>query len=66
MTKELNRAVSMHSVLNSVISKFSDVFQKECRTIETLDDLLQKNSDIPLKPPPELRRMRNEKEIFWA
>jgi len=66
MANELTQPVGMQEVVAAVIRKFSDVFQKECQTVESLDDLLQNNKDIPMKPPSELRKLQNEEETFWA
>jgi lipoyl(octanoyl) transferase len=66
MDKKFNGAIAIESVINSVIANFAEVFQKECRRVETLDELLDKNSDIPSKPPCEFRKMHNEEETFWA
>ena len=66
MERELNGAIPMERVIKSVIASSAEVFQKECQQLETLDDLLQKKFDVPLKLPSEFRKMHNEEETFWA
>jgi lipoyl(octanoyl) transferase len=66
MSKELSRTVSVQELVDPVIRNFSAVFQTDCRTLHSLDDLLHKNSDVPMKVPVELRKVRHEEETFWA
>jgi lipoyl(octanoyl) transferase len=66
MAKELGRELSLQEVAHSISRHFGVVFESQMLWLESLDALLGDPVGVPLKPPEELRQLRNEKDIFWA
>lgn len=66
MQKELGREVALADVANYVSRNFGQVFESQILWLESLDVLLGQSVGVPMRPPDELRKMRNEDEIFLA
>lgn len=66
MAKELGNSVSISEVTTSVIRHFGVVFQNQILWLENLNALLEGTVGVPMKPPAELRKLRNEQESFQA
>jgi lipoyl(octanoyl) transferase len=66
MAKELDKPISMQDVAQAVARNFGTVFQSQILWLESLDALLGPSIGVPLKPPAELRKLRNEEDTFWA
>jgi lipoyl(octanoyl) transferase len=66
MAKELGGPASLESVAHSVSRNFGTVFASQILWLETLDALLHEPSDVPMRPPEELRRLRGEEDSLWA
>jgi lipoyl(octanoyl) transferase len=67
MEKELGRQLSLQEVAHSVSRNFGVVFQSQMLWLETLDSLLGHSVGVPMKPPSELRKLRNTTEdTFWV
>lgn len=64
MAKELGQSVSLPEVAHSISRNFGVVFQSQMLWLETLDSLLGHSVGVPMKPPAELRKLRNEEDIF--
>jgi lipoyl(octanoyl) transferase len=65
MAKALGEEIPLEEVAQSAARNFGVVFHREIHWLETFDALLG-NTDIPLKPPTELRKIRKEEDTFWA
>jgi lipoate-protein ligase B len=65
MAKALGKLIPPEEVTQSAARNFGVVFHREIQWLETLDALLG-NTDIPMKLPTELRRIRKEEDTFWA
>ncbi len=65
LNKELQRQLALDEVAQSVAQHFGKVFAAEIRWLDTLDALLGRTVGVPLRPPAELRELREE-EIFLA
>jgi lipoyl(octanoyl) transferase len=66
MEKELGQPVEMRAVAESVSRNFGVVFGRQMVSLESVDALLGHAVGVPMKPPPELREMRGEDEVFLA
>jgi lipoyl(octanoyl) transferase len=66
MEKELGRALDVNAVAESISRNFGVVFQSQILWVETLDALLGNPVGTPMKPPIELRQLRNEEDSTWA
>jgi lipoyl(octanoyl) transferase len=66
MAKELGKELSLQEVAHSISRNLGVVFESQMLWLESLDALLGNPVGVPLKPPEELRQLRNEKDIFWA
>jgi len=64
--KELGRELDLNAVAESISRNFGVVFQSQILWVDTLDALLRRTVGVPMKPPPELRRMHKEDEASWA
>jgi len=60
MEKELGRRVDVDKVTESVSRNFGRVFGSQMLWVESLDALLGNSVGVPMKPPEELRRLRDE------
>ncbi len=65
MQRELGRDLDLNSVAESISRNFGTVFQSQMLWVDTLDALLGRTVGVPMKPPAELRRLRQE-DIFWC
>ena len=66
MQQELGTPQSLDRVAESITRNFGHVFHRQILWLESLDALLPNSIGVPVKPPSELRRLRNEDETFWA
>jgi lipoyl(octanoyl) transferase len=66
MQKELGKTLDLNSVAESISRNFGTVFSSQMLWVDTLDSLLGHSVGVPMKPPPELRRLRQEDESTWA
>jgi lipoyl(octanoyl) transferase len=62
MEKELGRQLSLQEVAHAVSRNFGLVFHSQMLWLEDLDSLLRTSVGVPLRVPPELRRIRHEEE----
>ncbi|MGA3212900.1 MAG: lipoyl(octanoyl) transferase LipB [Terriglobales bacterium] len=65
LSRETRAFVSMDTVAESVARNFGRVFQSQILWVETLDALLGRSVDIPLKAPEEMRGLHGD-EVSWA
>ncbi len=66
MSKQLAQPLSLQDVAHSISRNFGVVFKSQMLWLETLDSLLGHPIGVPMKPPAELRKLRGEKDTFWA
>lgn len=66
LAKELGQPLSLQDVAHSVSRNFGVVFESQMLWLEALDSLLDRPAGVPVKTPPELRRLRREEDTFWA
>jgi len=66
MQKELGREVPLQDVAHAVTRQFGSVFESQILWLETLEDLSGPQVGVPVKAPPEIRRITGEGEIFRA
>ena len=66
MQKELGRELDLNTVAESISRNFGVVFQSQILWVDTLDALLGRTVGVPMKPPGELRHIRQEDDITWA
>jgi lipoyl(octanoyl) transferase len=65
MARELEKAPKLFEVAHAVSRQFGQVFASQILWLDRLESLLPA-SDVPMKPPAELQRLRQEDEISWA
>jgi lipoyl(octanoyl) transferase len=66
MQKELGKQLDLNAVSESISRNFGVVFQSQILWVETLDALLGRTVGVPMKPPANLRQLRNEDDTTWA
>jgi len=66
MKKELGRELPMQDVADRLGRNFSDVFHCPTLGVDSLDALVGRNLGLPMKVPPELRRIRGDEDTAWA
>jgi len=66
MLQQLGRELDLIAVAESISRNFGAVFQSQILWVDTLDTLLGRTVGVPMKPPPELRRIREDDETAWA
>jgi lipoyl(octanoyl) transferase len=66
LQNELDLAIPMQEVEESIGQAFRDVFGTEVVPLASLDQLSNANLDVPLKAPSEFRTMHKEDQTFWA
>ncbi len=66
MQKELGRELGLNAVAESISRNVGVVFQSQILWVDSLDALLGHAVGVPMKPPPELRRIHKEDDITWA
>jgi lipoyl(octanoyl) transferase len=57
---------NLDEVARSVTGHFAQVFATDVQWVDTLDALLGRTVGVPMQPPAELRKLRDEEEIFRA
>jgi lipoyl(octanoyl) transferase len=65
MAKDLGRAVAMEEVAQAVARHFGRVFGRGVVWAKSLDALLGRNADVPLRLPEELHKLRGD-DSTWA
>ncbi len=63
---ETRAAPSMDEVAQSVARNFGRVFNSQIVWVDSLDVLLGRSVGVPVRAPEELRKVRGEKDTFWA
>jgi lipoyl(octanoyl) transferase len=66
LERELGRNVEMSAVSDSIARSFGSIFGREILWLGNLDALFGSAEGVPMKPPPELREIRCEDDIFFA
>ena len=66
MQQELGEPLHLNTVAESVSRNFGTVFSSQILWVETLDALLGRTVGVPMKPPVELRELRNEDDTTWS
>jgi len=66
MQQQLGKALDLNAVSESISRNIGVVFQSQILWVETLDALLGRTVDIPMKPPAELRQLHKEDDTTWA
>jgi lipoyl(octanoyl) transferase len=66
ISRELGDVVPLEQVAQSITRNFGTVFQSQILWVETLEALLGETVGVPVKPPPELRQLHRDEDIFWA
>jgi lipoyl(octanoyl) transferase len=66
MQKELNRELPLQDVAHALSRNFGVVFQSQMLWLDSLDGLLGKNLDIPMRLPENLRKLHREDDTAWA
>jgi lipoyl(octanoyl) transferase len=66
MQQELNKPLDLNTVAESITRNFGTVFSSQILWIDSLDALLGHTVGVPVRPPEELRRLRNEDDTTWA
>jgi lipoyl(octanoyl) transferase len=66
LAKELDKQLVLQEVAHAVSRNFGVVFNSQILWLETLDALLGHAVGVPLKPPPELRKLHKEEDTFQA
>ncbi len=65
MAKQLGQAVAMDEAAQAAARHFGSVFGREVVWAKSLDALVGRNADVPLRLPEELRRLRGD-DSTWA
>jgi lipoyl(octanoyl) transferase len=66
MQQELGKPLDLNAVAESISRNFGVVFQSQILWVETLDALLGRTVDVPMKPPAELRKLHQQGDIHFA
>ena len=66
MRREIGRELHLSVVAKSISRNFGTVFESQVLWVETLDALLGRVVGVPMKPPAELRGLREEDDTTWA
>jgi lipoyl(octanoyl) transferase len=66
MQQQLGRDLDLSAVAESISRNVGVVFQSQILWVETLDALLGRTVGVPMHPPQELRKIRNEDDTTWA
>jgi lipoyl(octanoyl) transferase len=64
--KERGKQLDLNAVSESISRNFGVVFQSQILWVDTLDALLGRTVGVPMKPPANLRHLRNEDDTTWA
>lgn len=65
IAKELGRAVAMDEVAQAAARHFGSIFGREVAWAKSLEALVDRDADVPLRLPDELRRLRGD-DTTWA
>ncbi len=65
MQKELGKVVAMEEVAQAAARHFGEVFGREVVWAKSLEALVGRDADVPLRLPEELRRLRGD-DSTWA
>ncbi|HEY6770625.1 MAG TPA: lipoyl(octanoyl) transferase [Candidatus Sulfotelmatobacter sp.] len=66
MQQELGRPLDLNAVAESISRNFGTVFSSQILWLDNLDALLGRTVGVPMKPPPELQKMRTKDDTTWA
>jgi lipoyl(octanoyl) transferase len=66
MQAQVGKPLDLNAVAESISRNFGTVFSSQMLWVDTLDALLGRTVGLPMKPPAELRQLRNEDDITWA
>jgi lipoyl(octanoyl) transferase len=66
MRQQLGKPLDLNAVAESISSNFGTVFSSQMLWVETIDALLGRNVGVPMQPPLELRRIRQERDNTWT
>lgn len=66
MAKQLGRELPILEVANALSGNFGRVFERPMLWLETLDSLVGKDLDIPMKIPENLRKIHGDDDVSWA
>ncbi len=66
MQAQVGKPLDLNAVAESISRNFGTVFSSQMLWVDTLDALLGRTVGVPMKPPTELRQLRNEDDITWA
>jgi lipoyl(octanoyl) transferase len=70
MERELHKTLPLQEVAHSISRNFGVVFESHMLWLESLDALLGGRVGVPMKPPPELRKIHpqewQKEETFWT
>ena len=66
MAEELGRELPVLEVAKALSRNFGRVFERQMLWLETLDALVGKDLDIPMKVPENLRRIHGDDDVTWA
>ncbi|HVZ60330.1 MAG TPA: lipoyl(octanoyl) transferase LipB [Terriglobales bacterium] len=64
LNRETSRTLDMQEVCESVTRNFGRVFQRQIVWVDTLDALLGRAVDVPMKAPEAERRIAGEEQTF--
>jgi lipoyl(octanoyl) transferase len=66
MQKELGKELDLNPIAESISRNFGVVFSSQILWLDNLDSLLGRRVGVPMKPPAELRQLRQEDDTTWA
>jgi lipoyl(octanoyl) transferase len=66
MRQQLGGELDLNAVAESISRNFGTVFFSQMLWVETLGALLGHTVGVPMKPPAELRQLRQEDDTTWA
>lgn len=66
MAEQLNRAIRQEDVAHTLSRNFGVVFQRQILWLESLDALCGRNLGVPMKLPPNLRKIHPDDEVTRA
>jgi lipoyl(octanoyl) transferase len=66
MAEELGREIFLQEVAQSVSRNFGFVFHSQMLWLESLEDIVPRPTDVPLKVPDHLRKLQGEEDTFLA
>ncbi|MGH9509054.1 MAG: lipoyl protein ligase domain-containing protein, partial [Terriglobales bacterium] len=66
LAKELGRPTAMGEVAQAAARHFGAAFGSEVVWVKSLDALVGRDADVPLRLPDELRRLHAEDDPTWA